>query len=166
MMKTILVSMGLLAVLLSGASCSAEGDKSAATKGATAAGMEKAAWFTSYDQAKTESLKRNVPILVDFSGSDWCGWCIKLEQEVFSKTEFKDFADKNLVLLLVDFPRRKALSAAITKQNEKLAADFSVTGFPTVLILDGQGKELARTGYQPGGAVEYVKHLQRLIGKK
>jgi len=165
-MNRILVSMGLIAVLLSGASCSAEGDKTAAAKGATAAVVEKAAWFTSFDQAKADSLKRDVPILVDFSGSDWCGWCIKLDKEVFSKTEFKDFADKNLVLLLVDFPRRKALSPAITKQNEKLSEDFGVRGFPTVLILDGQGKELARTGYRPGGAVEYVKHLQGLIGKK
>ena len=162
-MKTILVSMGLIAVLLSGASCSAEGDKTAA---ATVAVVETSAWFTSYDQAKADALKRNVPILVDFSGSDWCGWCIKLDKEVFSKTEFKDFADKNLVLLLVDFPRRKALSPALTKQNEKLSEDFGVRGFPTVLILDGQGKELARTGYRPGGAVEYVKHLQGLMGKK
>ena len=162
-MKTILVSMGLIAVLLSGASCSAEGDKTAA---ATVAVVETSAWFTSYDQAKADALKRNVPILVDFSGSDWCGWCIKLDKEVFSKTEFKDFADKNLVLLLVDFPRRKALSPALTKQNEKLSEDFGVRGFPTVLILDRQGKELARTGYRPGGAVEYVKHLQGLMGKK
>jgi protein disulfide-isomerase len=152
--------------LLSGASCSAERDKAAATNGATSDAVEKAAWLTSYDQAKADAVKRNVPILVDFSGSDWCGWCIKLDKEVFSKPEFKDFAAQHLVLLLVDFPRSQALSPAITKQNEKLSEDFGVRGFPTVLILDGHGKELARTGYRPGGAVEYVKHLQGLIGKK
>ena len=123
-------------------------------------------WLTSLEAAKTEAVKRQVPILVDFSGSDWCGWCIKLDKEVFSKEEFKAYAKTDLVLLLVDFPRKSKLPEDIKKQNDLLAEKFDVQGFPTVLLLNGQGKELARTGYMPGGAEAYVKHVKSLVGKK
>lgn len=123
-------------------------------------------WLTSLETAKTEAVKRQVPILVDFSGSDWCGWCIKLDKEVFSKEEFKAYAKTDLVLLLVDFPRKSKLPEDLKKQNDLLAEKFDVQGFPTVLILNAQGKELARTGYMPGGAEAYVKHVKSLIGKK
>ncbi len=123
-------------------------------------------WLTSFEAAKAEAAKRQVPILVDFSGSDWCGWCIKLDKEVFSQDAFKAYAKTDLVLLLVDFPRRAKLSETLKKQNDLLAEKFEVQGFPTVLILSAQGKELARTGYMPGGAGEYVKHVKSLIGKK
>jgi len=123
-------------------------------------------WLTSLEAAKAEAVKRQVPILVDFSGSDWCGWCIKLDKEVFSKEAFKAYAKTDLVLLLVDFPRKSKLSETLKKQNDLLAEKFEVQGFPTVLILDAQGKELARTGYRPGGAEEYIKHVKSLVGKK
>jgi protein disulfide-isomerase len=123
-------------------------------------------WLTSLEAAKAEAAKRQVPILVDFSGSDWCGWCIKLDKEVFSKEEFKAYAKTDLVLLLVDFPRKSKLPADIKKQNDLLAEKFEVQGFPTVLLLNAQGKELARTGYMPGGAEAYVKHVKSLVGKK
>ncbi|MEI6786878.1 MAG: thioredoxin family protein [bacterium] len=123
-------------------------------------------WLTSLEAAKTEAVKRQVPILVDFSGSDWCGWCIKLDKEVFSKEEFKAYAKTDLVLLLVDFPRKSKLPEDVKKQNDLLAEKFDVQGFPTVLLLNGQGKELARTGYMPGGAEAYVKHVKSLVGKK
>lgn len=135
-------------------------------KAVPASAVEKDAWLTSFDEAKAQAAKLNVPILADFSGSDWCGWCIKLDKEVFSQAPFKSFATKNLVLLMVDFPRRKPQGAAVKKQNDELAREFNIEGFPTVLLLDAKGKELARTGYQPGGAEAYVKHLQELISKK
>lgn len=122
-----------------------------------------AAWITSYEAAKAEAAARKVPILADFSGSDWCGWCVRLEKEVFSKDEFRQYAEKNLVLLLVDFPRGKAQPDAEKKQNRELAEKFGIEGFPTVLLLDAEGKELARTGYRAGGAAAYVGHLKSLL---
>lgn len=122
-------------------------------------------WLTSLEDAKAESAKRNVPILADFSGSDWCGWCMKLEKEVFTTPEFKEYASKNLVLLLVDFPHQKHQSPKLKKQNKELAEQFNVDGFPTVVLLDAKGKELGRTGYRPGGGESYVKHLQQLLQK-
>lgn len=122
-------------------------------------------WGTSFEAAKKVSAERGIPILADFSGSDWCGWCIKLEKEVFSKAAFKDYAKTNVVLLLVDFPRRKTLGTELKSQNQKLAQTYGIEGFPTVLLLDSTGKELARTGYQPGGAEKYVEHLKSLLKK-
>jgi thioredoxin-related protein len=125
----------------------------------------KVSWLTSLDTAKAEAAARKVPILVDFSGSDWCGWCIRLDKEVFSKPAFRDYAKGNLVLLLLDFPRGKAQSDEEKKVNRALAEQFRVEGFPTVLLLSAEGNELARTGYQSGGAEAYVQHLKSLINK-
>ena len=120
-------------------------------------------WETDFEKAKAEAVRRNVPILVNFSGSDWCGWCIRLDGEVFSKDGFKAFAKGNLVLFQADFPMKKKLPEQISKQNKALAEKYGVKGYPTVLLLDKKGKLLARTGYQPGGAKKYVKHIKELI---
>ena len=120
-------------------------------------------WLTDLAAAKKLAAEKNLPILVDFSGSDWCGWCIKLDKEVFSQEAFKAYAAENLVLLLLDFPRRKELPAEQRQQNNMLMKQYGVEGFPTVLLLDKDGKEIARTGYQEGGPEAYVKHLKELI---
>lgn len=126
----------------------------------------KAVWLTSLAEAKVEAAKRKVPILVDFSGSDWCGWCIKLDDEVFSTPVFQEYAAKNLVLLLVDFPRRKEQDAGTKKQNAALADKFGIEGFPTILLLDENEKLIARTSYLPGGGENYVRHLGKLLKNK
>ncbi|NQU39637.1 MAG: thioredoxin family protein [Lentisphaerae bacterium] len=120
-------------------------------------------WLTDFEAAKKLAGARNLPILADFSGSDWCGWCIKLDKEVFSKPVFQAYADANVVLFLADFPSRKAIPAAVQAQNEKLAENYGVRGFPTVLLLDAAGKVLGRTGYQKGGPEAYVKHVKQLL---
>lgn len=123
-------------------------------------------WLTDFEAAKKNAAEKKLPILVDFSGSDWCGWCIKLEKEVFSRKEFKRYAKDSLVLFLADFPSRKKQSETVKKQNRALAEKYGVRGYPTVLLLDADGKVLARTGYRKGGAKGYVKHLKKLLGKK
>jgi protein disulfide-isomerase len=123
------------------------------------------AWLTDVEEAKRAAAKKGVPIVANFSGSDWCGWCIKLDEEVFSKEEFLAYAKDNVILLTLDFPRRKVQSKAVSDQNKALASMHGVRGFPTVLVLDATGKELARTGYRKGGPAAYVKHLKQLIAK-
>jgi len=120
-------------------------------------------WLTDFAAAQKEAVARNVPILVDFSGSDWCGWCKRLDKKVFSQPAFKEYAEKNLVLFIADFPRKSTLSPAIEKQNKELMKKFGVRGFPTILILNKEGKKIAQTGYQRGGAEAYVEHLKELI---
>lgn len=120
-------------------------------------------WMTDFEAAKKLAAEKKVTILADFSGSDWCGWCIKLNKEVFDKDEFKKFASENLVLFLADFPSGTKLPAELAKQNERLASEYGVQGFPTVLLLDATGKVMARTGYRPGGAAAYVEHIKLLL---
>ena len=123
-------------------------------------------WMTDFEKAKAKAAERNVPILADFSGSDWCGWCIKLDKEVFSKEAFTAYAKDSLVLFLADFPMKKELPDAVKQQNETLSKRYGIEGYPTVLLLDKNGRELARTGYQKGGAKAYVEHLKELIAKQ
>jgi len=124
-------------------------------------------WLTDFEAAKKTAAEKKLPILADFSGSDWCGWCIKLDNEVFSKKEFKDFAKDNLVLFVADFPRASKQDEKTKKQNDELMKKHEVAGFPTVLLMDAEGKVFARTGYERGGVSAYVEHLKKLIsGRK
>ncbi|MCK5850365.1 MAG: thioredoxin family protein [Kiritimatiellae bacterium] len=122
-------------------------------------------WLTNFEVAQKLAKEKKLPILVDFSGSDWCGWCIKLHNEVFSQNEFKKYAKDNLVLLFLDFPSKKEQSETEKKQNQALAQKYGVQGFPTVLLLDAEGKVIGRTGYQRGGPTAYVDHLKEFIKK-
>jgi len=130
------------------------------------AGRQPAAtrWLTDFEAAKRDAAKREVPILADFSGSDWCRWCMKLDEEVFRQTEFAKYAKDNLVLFLADFPSRKKQTDEVRRQNKALADKFGIKGYPTVLLLDADGKVLVRTGYMRGGAEKYVEHLKEILG--
>ena len=122
----------------------------------------KPGWLTNLDEAqKTASAEKKL-LLMDFTGSDWCGWCIMLDKEVFSKPEFKEYASKNLVLLELDFPRMKKMPPEVTAQNEKLAMKFGIQGFPTVVVFDSSGKPLGALGYQAGGPQAFIAELEKL----
>jgi thioredoxin-related protein len=122
-------------------------------------------WLTDYEKALKIAEKEDKTVLLDFSGSDWCGWCIKLDKEVFSKEAFKEYAGENLVTVLVDFPREKKQSDEVKKQNRELQKKFGIRGFPTVILLNSEGEKIAQTGYKRGGAEKYVEHLKKLIEK-
>lgn len=124
---------------------------------------ENSLWGTDFEAAKAASAERGVPILVDFTGSDWCGWCIRLKKEVFKEEAFIAYARENLVLLELDFPMRFKLPDALREQNETLRERYKIRGFPTILLLDAEGTELARTGYQSGGPEAYIAHLKELL---
>lgn len=120
-------------------------------------------WLTDFEASKKLAAENNLPILVNFSGSDWCGWCIKLEKEVFSKDAFKEYAKDNVVLFLADFPNSKPQSDEVKAQNDALAKKHGVRGFPTVLLLDAEGNVLEKTGYKAGGPEKYVDHIKDLL---
>ena len=107
----------------------------------------------------------NKPLLVDFTGSDWCGWCIRLDEEVFSQSAFQAYAAAELVLVEIDFPRRKTLSAELKAQNEALAQQYGIRGFPTILLLSPEGELIEKTGYRRGGPESYVAHLKEILAK-
>ena len=120
-------------------------------------------WKISMPEALALAKKTNKAILVNFTGSDWCSWCIRLDKEVFSKPAFKKYAAKNLVLLKVDFPRNQLQTPAEKRANADLARRYGVRGYPTILLLDSKGSVITQTGYRKGGASAYVRHLQQLL---
>ena len=130
----------------------------------TAAGDE---WMTDFEAAKQKAAAENKDLLVNFTGSDWCSWCIKLVDEVFKHDAFKKGVADNFVLVELDFPQDKSkLDESTQKQNEMLQEKYSIQGFPTILLLDDQGRPYAQTGYQAGGPEKYLAHLDKLLAIK
>jgi thioredoxin-related protein len=115
-------------------------------------------WMTNYNDALALAAKQDRMVLLDFTGSDWCPPCMKLHEDIFEKPEFSAFAKDKLVTVMLDFPRSKALSPELKKQNEALAQKYGVQGFPTLILLTPQGKEIDRkVGYFPGGPAAFAK---------
>lgn len=116
------------------------------------------------DAALARAKEEGKPIVVDFSGSDWCGWCKRLDSEVFSKAEFLDSVTNRYVLVFIDTPKDSSLlTEAARVQNPVLREKYNVHGFPTIIVLDSTGAEIFRTGYRQGGAAAYVKHLDAVV---
>ncbi|MBI4835140.1 MAG: thioredoxin family protein [Planctomycetes bacterium] len=123
-------------------------------------------WLTSFDKGKEIAKKEKKDIIVDFTGSDWCGWCIQLHEEVFSTDKWKKEGSKKYVMVSLDFPRNKQMPEDEKKANDKLMKLFGVEGFPTIFLVDSDGKPYAKTGYQKGGPENYLKHLGELSKQK
>jgi thioredoxin-related protein len=127
------------------------------TLGAHAAGE---GWLTNYDAAIAKAKEEGKFLLVEFHGSDWCPPCIKLNKEVLSTDAFKALAEKKLVLVDADFPRKTQLSPEQKAHNEALAGKFGVQYFPTVLIIDAEGKVLDKlVGFPEGGLEGFLKFI-------
>lgn len=119
-------------------------------------------WSTDMPSALEQAQSQDKDLLIDFTGSDWCGWCIKLNEEVFSQPAFKDQAPEHFVLVELDFPQDKPQSDELKAQNEEWAQKLGVQGFPTIALVDSAGVPYAMTGYQQGGAEAYMEHLDEL----
>lgn len=128
------------------------------------AGVDGKTWLVSFAQAKRISEATGKPILADFTGSDWCGWCIKLDEEVFSTPVFVNWAKSNVVLLKLDYPQAVPQSPALVKQNDTLQSVYRISGFPTVLFLDSQGNPIGESGYRTEDPTEWVTHAASEIG--
>ncbi|HLP76404.1 MAG TPA: thioredoxin family protein [Candidatus Paceibacterota bacterium] len=122
-------------------------------------------WMTDAAKAQARAKAENKMVLLDFTGSDWCPWCIKLDKEVFATPEFKSYAATNLVLVEVDFPRKKQLSPSQKTANQALQQRYDVKGYPTVIILNPTGAKVGELGYQKGGAAPFIARLEKLKGK-
>lgn len=120
-------------------------------------------WQSNLEEAVAQAKKENKAVLVNFTGSDWCKWCMKLSDEVFSQDEFETYAEQNLILVRLDFPRNIRQSNETKMYNNTLAQRYGIQGFPTILVFNNQGNLVAKTGYQPGGAGKYVNHIQSFL---
>jgi len=124
-------------------------------------------WSSDFAAAKKEAVESKKDLLLDFTGSDWCGWCIKLNEEVFSKESYKTGTKDKFVPVEVDFPKDKSkLKEETIKQNDELGKKYAIEGYPTILLTDAAGKPFAATGYKEGGPEVYVKHLDELRARK
>lgn len=127
-------------------------------------------WHTNIDKAMAISNKEKKPLMLFFTGSDWCGWCIRLQKEVFFKKEFVKWAKDNVVLVELDFPRKKQLEPALQQQNYSLQNAFQVQGYPTVWFVNSDVKEgktnftqLGTTGYVAGGPEAWISGANQIL---
>lgn len=127
-------------------------------------------WETNLNKAAEQAMKENKPLLLFFTGSDWCGWCIRLQKEVLKTPEFADWAIKNVVLVELDFPRRSQLPPDIQQQNAQLQQILEVRGYPTVWLVTPTKKDgkmnlskLGSTGYVAGGPSKWLESANQIL---
>ena len=131
-------------------------------------------WNTDMNKAIQISQQTGKPLMLFFTGSDWCGWCKRLVKEVYKTPEFNKWAKKNVVLVEIDFPRRTKLSEELTKQNRELQQMFGVRGYPTIWFISpkkgSDGKvnlnKLGNTGYVAGGPTKWIESANQFLKKK
>ena len=136
--------------------------------------QEELTWYTDMSKATDISIKENKPMFLFFTGSDWCGWCIRLQKEVFKTPEFIKWAKENVVLVELDFPRKNEQTDAVKMQNAQLQQQLQVRGYPTVWFVSAvktdEGKvnltALGSTGYVAGGPEKWLEGANQIIKKK
>ena len=152
-MKCLLLSMIILFGSMAFMACSQ-------TK--TSAELDASVWIEDYPQALELARETGKTILLNFTGSDWCGWCMRLNEEVFSQPEFNEFAEENLILLKLDFPNEIPQTDELIAQNRALMQKHGVRGFPTIIFIDKDENVIAVTGYRPGGVDGYLRHMTEI----
>jgi len=122
-------------------------------------------WLIDFQEALAFSRQEGKIILADFTGSDWCKWCQRLESEVFAKSQFQAWARENVILLKIDFPRLKLQPLKYKYQNEYLAKKYRVKSYPTILFLEHDGSIAGKMGYMRGGADNWIARAESLINR-
>jgi len=117
-------------------------------------------WFVDAEKATQAAEASKRPVLMLFTGSDWCGYCINLEDNVLSKSTWESFAKENLVLLKVDFPRRKKLSKSQSRENSELQKKYGIRGFPTLVLVDASGKKINQFGYGGQSPKDFISLVE------
>lgn len=174
MKKQMIALMCLAATAAVCAGCTKD-EKKPAEKAATAPVASTAAeakttlpkgWTDDFGAAQKTAEKDKKTMLVLFTGSDWCIWCQRLEEQILSKKEFTEEAPKDFVLVFLDFPSDKSKTTpAKMAANRALAEKYGIQGFPTILLMDAKGAVKAQTGFQRLSPAEYVAHLRELAKK-
>ncbi len=160
-MKIRTLAIVFLAAAASFASAKKDAPEKAAVKGA-----EAGRWTQDYDAAVALAKEQGLPLMLKFTGSDWCGWCKLMEANVFSTKEFEKWADGRVVLVTLDFPRASDIVPEEYKdRNDRLAAEYGIRGYPTYVVKDSEGKELGRLGASRDASVEkFTLGFENLVG--
>jgi thiol-disulfide isomerase/thioredoxin len=158
---TALTRTALFGAALAAVGC---GEKTPPAPAAAPAGPEaRAAWTTDYEAAVRRSKAEKKPLLLLFTGSDWCPPCKKLHEEVFATDVFLKWAAKRVVLVELDFPRLHPIDPVLKERNAAFTRILNVDKFPTVVFLDDLGNERARFGYQPGGPEPWIRQVEEAL---
>lgn len=128
-----------------------------------ASAQPSANWHSSLSEAQAAGKREKRPILLLFTGSDWCPWSKRLQREVLASTAFTNFARTHLILVEIDFPRLKPIPLEQHHQNLMLAQRFGVTGLPTVILLDSSGEKLTELGFSQAGPDSFVARIQPFL---
>ncbi len=142
------------------------------TTGTTAIAQESSlTWHTDLGPAVEKAIAEKKPLLMFFTGSDWCGWCKRLQAEVFVRPEFEKWANENVVLMELDYPRRTAQPEQLQQQNMNILRMFGVRGYPTIWFVNPTKKEsdinfgkIGSVGYVRGGADPWIAEANKIIG--
>jgi len=127
-----------------------------------AASARAAEWTEDYSSALAQAKREHRLLLLDFTGSDWCSWCKRMDADVLSTPKFQDFADQGLVLVKLDFPRSRELSGDVKAQNARLAKKYGVRGYPTLIVLDPDEKMIFKQeGYAQGGPEAFLARFPK-----
>jgi len=125
--------------------------------------LQSVEWMTNFEQAAAKAKAESKPLALLFTGSDWCRYCTMLEEEALNTPEFTREAGNRFIFVMVDFPKKNKPPKPLADQNEELKKKYRIRGFPTIVILDSNLKEIGTTGYRPGGGKKYAEHLLEMI---
>lgn len=126
-------------------------------------GLDSIQWQQNYEKAFEQAKSTSKPLLLFFTGSDWCGWCTRLEEEVLNTPEFAEISDQHFIFVRLDFPLYNPIESQIASQNKELRKKFDVRSFPMIILIDENQSLIGSTGYRAGGGREYGNHLLRMV---
>ncbi len=167
-MKTLLTLIAL--TIITGTGCNQNQDSFRVNSGSGEAPAPdpraEAMWGHNIIIAQSRAKENGKLVLLDFTGSDWCPPCMALHDFVLTQAEFLNYAEKNLELVELDFPKNKSIDAKLAESNARLAEKYNIDGFPTIIVLNAAGKIVHRdVGYSGKNAKAYTANLQKALGR-
>lgn len=153
--------LALLGLVLFSATSTGSFAVVAAAAAENAPSQDSLVWQTDYAAALKQAKAENRRVFLFFTGSDWCVWCKRLNKEILSTPEFARYSKEKLILVELDFPKKRKLPAMVKNQNAKLADKYKIEGYPTVIVLDSSGTKLGEMGYQEGGPGPFLASLSK-----
>lgn len=120
-------------------------------------------WLTDFDKAKAQAASQSKPLFLYFTGSDWCPWCIEMDKKILSTPEFQQALGQKMIFVKIDFPKKQLLDKHLQEQNEKLAQEYGVNGFPTVILLDPNLKQIDTLHYEGDNGATFAKKILDIL---
>jgi protein disulfide-isomerase len=161
-MKSNILLMSVLALAFATAAWNLSGAVAPKADPKAAAQNSKAAWTENIEDAFKRSAETGKPVFINFTGSDWCPWCILADKHIFTRPEWIEFAPK-MICLKVDFPKSNRPSKAVMSERHRLAKEFKVRGYPTFVLVSPERKEMTRFVAGRKSAAEFIAEVKKAV---